>query len=247
MVSIVTPLYNSAKYIGDTIESVQSQIYSHWELIVVDDGSTDGSTDMVRQFQAKDNRIRLICLDANRGPAVARNTGIEAARGRYIVFLDSDDIWFPHLLETELAYMNQKNAAIVFASYERAGEDLKTNIGPFIVPREVRYRDLLKTCSISCLTGMYDTEKVGKVYMPDFYKREDYGVWLAILKQGYTAWGIQEPLALYRIRETSVSRNKLLVATQQWKYYRTEEKLSLPESAYYFGWYVASSIKKYII
>ena len=247
LVSIVTPMYNSEKYIRETVQSVKRQTYPHWEMIIVDDRSTDCSVEIVRELEAEDSRIRLTVLEENSGPAVARNTGIEKATGRYIIFLDSDDLWFPHLLETEVSYIREKDDAIVFASYERADESLQNNIGPFIVPKRVTYRDLLKSCHISCLTGMYDTQKVGKVYMPDFYKREDYGLWLAILKQGFTAWGIQEPLALYRIRENSVSRNKWEVAFRQLQYYRQEEGLSEAKSIYYFGWYLVSAFKKYII
>jgi glycosyltransferase involved in cell wall biosynthesis len=247
LVSIITPLHNSERFIGETIESVQGQTYANWEMLIVDDCSTDRSAEIVQRFRDADCRIRLISLPSRGGPALARNSGIREARGRYIIFLDSDDIWFPHLLETEVDVMLKKDAAIVFASYERATEDKKTNLGPFIVPAKVNYRDLLKTCSISCLTGMYDAGKVGKVYMPDFHKREDYGLWLAILKQGHTAWGIAEPLALYRMRKGSVSRNKLHIAYRQWRYYRTEERLPPHECVYFFCRYAISSFKKYIV
>jgi teichuronic acid biosynthesis glycosyltransferase TuaG len=247
LVSIVTPLHNSERFIRQTIESVRAQTFPNWEMLIVDDCSTDGSVAIVQGLQTLDRRIRLLRLAEHGGPAVARNTGIREAKGRFIIFLDSDDIWFPHLLETEVAFIKSKDAAIVFASYERTTEDLKTNLGPFSVPTKVGYTDLLKTCSISCLTGMYDAGKVGKVYMPNFDKREDYGLWLAILKQGYTAWGLADTLALYRMRKGSVSRNKLHIAYRQWQYYRTEERLPLHECVYYFCCYAANSFKKYII
>lgn len=247
LVSIITPLHNSERYVSETIDSVRAQTYANWEMVIVDDCSTDGSVALVRKYQKMDPRVRLLSLPTHGGPAVARNTGIGDAKGRYVIFLDSDDLWFPHLLQTELSFIAEKEAAIVFASYERSLEDRKTSVGPFIVPEQVCYKDLLKTCSISCLTGMYDTAKVGKVYMPDFPKREDYGVWLEILRRGHVAWGITEPLALYRMRKGSVSRNKVRVALQQWKYYRTQEHLTLPQSIYYFCCYAGESLRKYVI
>ncbi len=245
LVSIITPLYNSESFVAETIESVLAQTYSQWEMLIVDDCSTDQSVAIVQQYAKRDPRIKLIQLRTNSGPAVARNTGIRAAEGRYIIFLDSDDLWLAHLLETEVAYMREKDAGVVFASYERVSEDKTKNFGPFIAPSSVTHRDLLKTCSISCLTGMYDTAKVGKHYMADFYKREDYNLWLDILKKTPRAWAIREPLAVYRIRENSVSRNKLEVAYYQWRFYIKIEEMSLKRSLYYFAWYAYNAIKKY--
>lgn len=246
LVSVITPLYNSERYVAETIESVRAQTYQHWEMLIVDDCSTDSSKEVVRSYSRRDERIALIELAENRGPAVARNAGIERAKGRFIIFLDSDDVWYPTLLETLTAYMEEKNAAVVFASFDRTNENKTVDHGPFCVPSSVTYHDLLKTCSISCLTGMYDTQKVGKVYMPDFPRREDYALWLDILKKTPRAYGYEKPLALYRMRENSFSRNKLLVAYHQWRIYRTREHLSLLKSLFYFSSYAYQGTRKYV-
>lgn len=235
-VSVVMPVYNGEAFISESIFSVIRQIYQNWELIVVDDASSDTSVHLVKELCAVDDRIRLIQLNKNSGAAVARNKAIEHARGRYIAFLDSDDLWLPHKLERQLAFMDQVGAVFSFSAYEKIDLNGK-NLGVVGVSGRVMYADMLKNSSIGCLTAMYDTHYFGKLYMPEIRKRQDLGLWLALLKRTAFAYGLNESLAQYRVRPGSISSNKLSAAYYQWRLYRDVEKLNLLKSAYYFGHY----------
>ncbi|OOE64206.1 glycosyl transferase [Salinivibrio sp. ML198] len=241
LVSIITPSYNSSLYINETISSVLSQTYEYWELIIVDDGSTDGSVDIIKSFCREDSRIRLIELSGNSGAAVARNTAIQAARGRYIAFLDSDDKWKARKLEKQLKFMRDGNVALCFSSYDKINER-----GEFIsavkVPERVSYHQLLKCCVIGCLTAIYDTQKVGKMYMPLIRKRQDLGLWLKILKNCDYAYSLNEVLAEYRVHSRSISSNKLIAAKYNWALYRKIEELSFLKSLYYFCHYALNGV-----
>lgn len=236
MVSIITPLHNSERYVAKTVESILAQTYPDWEMIVVDDLSDDSSIETVKRYAEQDNRIKLIQLEQNSGAAVARNTAIEAAKGRYIAFLDSDDIWLPEKLELQLTFMQKNKYPFSFSAYERIDENDKS-LGLVGVPEKVSYKQLLKTSVIGCLTVMYDTTYFGKVYMPLIRKRQDYGLWLKLLKQTDFAYGLQIPLGQYRVRHDSISANKLNTSTYNWRIYRQVEKLSFLASCYYFSHY----------
>lgn len=240
-VSIITPLYNSAQFVGDAVASVVAQTFTDWELIVVDDCSSDDSVRLVGSLVAADARIKLIKLAANAGAAVARNTGIGAATGRYIAFLDADDIWCPDKLQRQLDFMRANNCPFVFSVYDKITEDGKV-LGRVDVPRQVNYRALLKTNVIGCSTAIYDTAYFGKVEMPLIRKRQDFGLWLRLLKKVDYACGINEPLAAYRVRKQSVSSNKLSVLSYNWQLYRQVEGLSLLASAYYFSHYAVRGV-----
>jgi len=190
-VSVVMPVYNGEAFISESIRSVMQQSFQDWELIVVDDASADASVDFVQAICAEDERIRLIQLQQNSGAAVARNTAIESARGRYIAFLDSDDLWLPHKLERQLAFMQEIGAAFSYSAYERIDEMGRclTLIG---VPESLQYKQLLQTNYVGCSTAIYDTSSVGKVFMPTNTKREDLGTWLILLKELPYAYGIKE-------------------------------------------------------
>ncbi|MCG3727439.1 glycosyltransferase family 2 protein [Vibrio cincinnatiensis] len=241
MVSIITPSYNCANYIFETISSVLSQTYSEWEMIIVDDCSTDNSVSVIKSHIEKDSRIKLIQLNENSGAAIARNTAIEAAQGRYIAFLDSDDLWEPEKLATQISFMQKNDIAFSFSAYHKVDEQ-GVNIGKVDVPEKVTYQKLLKCCVIGCLTAIYDTQKLGKVYMPLIRKRQDFGLWLHILKKCDSAYGLNIPLAKYRIRKDSISSNKLKAAQYNWKLYREVEKLSLFKSVYYFSHYAINGV-----
>jgi glycosyltransferase involved in cell wall biosynthesis len=236
MISIITPLFNSDKYIASTIESVLSQSFSDFELIIVDDKSTDDSVSVVNSFVEKDSRVKLVQLSENSGAAIARNKGIELARGRYIAFLDSDDRWLPEKLAKQLAFMQEKDIAFSYTAYEKINESGE-RAGYVGVPERVSYSDLLKVCSIGCLTAMYDTEKLGKVYMPLIRKRQDLGLWLRILKKVPYAYGVNEILAQYQLRSDSISANKCSAAQYTWRLYRDVEKLNFFAASYYFSNY----------
>src|SRR5690554_4363141 len=241
LVSVITPLYNCSKYLEQTIQSVISQTYENWEMIMVDDCSTDNSIKIAQHYAVQDERVKIIQLEKNSGAAVARNTAIEAAQGRFIAFLDSDDQWLPHKLETQLAFMQKQNVAFSYAAYEKMNEEGAV-IGSVGVPDKVCYRDLLKVCSIGCLTAMYDTQKLGKVYMPLIRKRQDLGLWLKILKQTPYAYGVQDILAQYQLRSDSISANKRVAAQYTWRLYREVERLSFPVASYYFSHYAVNGV-----
>lgn len=218
------------------VESVIAQTYQDWELIIVDDVSNDDSVQLAKNFAKEEPRISLLTLKENSGAAVTRNIAIEAAKGRYIAFLDSDDIWLPDKLERQLAFMQGNNYPFSFSAYERIDENGRS-LGSVGVPKKVNYKQMLKTSVIGCLTAMYDTAHFGKVYMPLIRKRQDYGLWLKLLKQTDYAYGLQIPLGQYRVRRDSISSNKLNTATYNWRLYRQVEKLSFLASCYYFSHY----------
>lgn len=245
LVSIVTPTYNSAKYIAETIQSVQKQTYQNWEMIIVDDCSSDNTTDLIKDFIAKDNRIQLHVLESNSGPAVARNKGIENASGKYMTFLDADDIWSEDFIEISIKTIQETGIQFVFSSYRRSDEELNFIYSDFIVPQKVTYTDILKSNSISCLTAFLDIEILGKKSMPLIRKRQDMGLWLQYLKEIPFAYGIQEPKAIYRIRENSLSRKKSNLLKYQWQFYREVEKLNVFQSAYYMLHWMYRGFMKY--
>ena len=213
-------------------------------MIIVDDASTDDTVDIIKQWQALDNRISLIQLDCNSGAAIARNAAIRLATGRYIAFLDSDDRWKIDKLHKQINFMQSKNAGLSFTAYEKInGSD--EHIGYVGVPTAVSYKELLKSNVIGCLTAIYDTDKIGKIYMPEIRTRQDYGLWLDILKRKTTvAYGLNEVLATYLVRSDSISSNKKKAALNTFKLYRDIEKLGNVKSVYYFCHYVLKSLVK---
>ncbi len=222
LVSIIMPLYNCEKYIAETINSVLLQTYTNWELLIVDDCSTDNSVEIVKEFAQKDARIKLYEFEQNVGVATARNKAIELSKGRYIAFLDSDDIWLPEKLVKQIAFMEETNTALSYTAY---------------TPNGLTYNDLLKTCSIGCSTVMYDTNSIGKVYMPNVKKRQDYALWLHILRKTHKSEGLVSCLVKYRKYSDSLSSNKWSASRYQWQIYREVEKLSWLKSCYYFVHY----------
>ncbi len=245
LVSIITPSYNSAKFIAETIQSVQNQTHQNWEMIIVDDGSSDETEIVVLSIIQNDNRIQFHKLSQNSGPAVARNTGIEKASGDYMTFIDADDIWFPTFIENNIKTIQETGIPFVFSSYKRANEQLEFVYSDFIVPQKVSYTDILKSNSISCLTAFLDIKKLGKKYMPLIRKRQDMGLWLNYLKVIPFAHGIQETQAIYRIRENSLSRKKSDLIKYQWQFYREVEKLTIFQSAYYMLHWMYRGFMKY--
>jgi teichuronic acid biosynthesis glycosyltransferase TuaG len=196
LISIITPCHNAADTIAETIESVLAQTYQNWEMIVVDDCSTDNSTQIIEEYCEKDPRIKTIRLDRNGGPAKARNAATEAAKGRYIAFLDGDDMWLPEKLQRQLDFMNTHNLILSYTAYRKI--DARGNIGTRVVgvPKHARHRTLLFSNYIPCLTAMYDTASVGKHFMPDLRLRQDYALWLNILKTvGHEDYGFWLSLA----------------------------------------------------
>ena len=239
------PSYCSEEFLSQAIESVLNQTFKKWELIIVDDHSTDNSIEIIKKYMQDERRIKLIKLEKNSGPAIARNRAIKEAKGRYIAFLDSDDIWHIEKLEKQINFMESYDAPFSYTGYYRIDEGGEKIIGQIKVSKKIEYVELLKHNIIGCLTAMYDTQKIGKVYMPDIRKRQDFALWLKILKRIPYAYGLNESLAYYRVRSSSVSSNKFVASQYNWKLYREVEKLPLYKAIYYFGWYTYRSILKY--
>ncbi|QSB49341.1 glycosyltransferase family 2 protein [Parageobacillus toebii] len=244
LVSIVTPTYNAERFIKSAIQSVQLQTYSNWEMIIVDDCSQDNTVEIIKNEAEKDKRIKLIQLSKNSGAAVARNTAIQNARGKYIAFLDSDDLWYPEKLEKQVAFMQENDIAFSFTSYRIINEDGTETDKIINVPKEIDYKGLLKNTIIGCLTVMLDVSKLGLVQMPNIRTRQDTALWLSILKKGYKAYGIQEPLAKYRKVKGSISSNKLKMAKQNWIMYRDLENLNVIYASWCFVNYAWNALKK---
>lgn len=238
IVSIITPVYNCGKYIGETIESVLKQSYQNWEMIVVDDCSTDNSAKIIKEYMSSEPRIKYFKLDKNSGAAVARNTAIEHAKGRFIAFLDSDDLWHPDKLKKQIEFMKKNNYAFTFTGFQQINEEgqLLNKYMPAL--KKINYKKALYTNYIGCLTAVYDVSKLGKVYMPLIRKRQDYGLWLKILKKVDYGYGLDKSLAYYRVRNGSVSSNKLSLIRYQWQLYRDIEELAIMKSIFYISYTV---------
>lgn len=245
MVSIITPCYNSGTFLEFSIESVLSQSFSDWELLVIDDCSTDDSAAIIHKFMEQDSRIYYFKTDKPSGsPTLPRNIGIEKAKGRYIAFLDSDDIWLPDKLEKQLdLFKKYQDMAICFSDYEKITENGSRDNRIVKAPFVVTYKDLLSGNVIGCLTAVYDTSKVGKVFLQN-HAHEDYILWLDILKRGYSARNTNTVEALYRVREHSVSSNKLKTMLWQWDIYFSVEKVGYIRAIYYFICYAFKAYRK---
>lgn len=245
LVSIITPMYNGRRYIAETLDSVLAQSYANWEQIVVDDGSKDDSAAIVESYASRDSRIRLI-RKPNGGSASARNKALELSKGRYVVFLDSDDLWDPDFLERQLAFIRTHDAPIVFASYRMIDSDGNGILEDFIVPPRVSYRDVLISCPLSCLTSMIDVEKTGSFSFDVRLGsvRDDLVMWLSLLKRVGVALGNPDVLASYRIHSASVTGSKWKMIKPQFRVYYRFEGLGVIRSLYYtFRWGLRGLLK----
>jgi glycosyltransferase involved in cell wall biosynthesis len=246
LVSVITPNYNCALYIGEMIESVLSQTYHNWEMLIIDDCSTDNSIEIIEKYIKQDTRIKLFKTKCNSGsPKEPRNIGIKNAQGRFIAFLDSDDLWLPDKLECQIPLFDDVNVAIVYSNYEKITEKGERKNRIIKAPKRLNYKQLLKSNYIGCLTAMYDVSKSGKVYFSNF-RHEDYVLWLTILRIGYIAVNTNTLGALYRIRKRSITSNKFIVLKWQWIIYRDFLKLSILYSLCYFCFYAVNAFIKII-
>lgn len=243
LVSIITPCYNSADFITDTISSVIEQTYQNWELIVIDDQSKDHTCEVIEGFIQQHSNIKLIKLEQNAGVANARNVGLANASGKYIAFLDSDDIWLKDKLAKQVAYMEEKSLPMTFCAYHRIDEAGKIISKKIEVPQSVNYRQLLSHNVIIFSTSLTLRSAIGSTR----FKRaghEDWIFWLDIFKKPFNGYGINEALVQYRIRQGSVSSNKLKVIGFTWKIYRESEQLGFFKSAYHFVRYAFATVWK---
>lgn len=242
LVSIITPAYNCRNTIKETYSSVLSQSFSDWEWIIVDDCSTDGSFDYLKELTKNDNRIRVIKAEKNGGTASARNIALRNAKGRYITFLDSDDILDSNYLQSQVEFI-KNNGPLISASYRRKAEHTCTE---FHVPEEVDYKQDLKGNPLSCLTTMYDREIIGDLYFDESYNRhEDYVFWLTILKRGIVAKGNPEVLATYVIHANSKNSNKVKLVKSMYRVYHESQGFNWLKSWIYVFRYVLYSKNKY--
>lgn len=244
-VSVIMPVHNAEKYLSESISSVLQQTYPYWELLIVDDCSTDNSLAIINRYAVLDARIRCLKTDAPSGsPCLPRNLGIKAAQGRFIAFLDSDDCWLPNKLEQQLCLFGETGTiGLVFSDYEKMSEEGERNNRVIKAPMKVSYKQLLRGNVIGCLTAVYDTAKVGKMFFMQ-HTHEDYILWLSILKKGFVAVNTGTVEALYRVRRNSVSSNKLKVLSWQWDIYRNIEKTGLLKAMYYFAHYAYKAYRK---
>ncbi|MEV7616199.1 glycosyltransferase family 2 protein [Streptomyces sp. NPDC089799] len=239
LVSVVMPVHNSAATLGASIRSVVAQTHTDWELLITDDASTDGSMELLAEFARQDERIRPEPAPAQGGAARARNLALERARGDYVAFLDSDDMWLADKAEKQVRFAAEAGTPLTFTSYYKIDADYAGEAADFTpngrvvwAPDRVDYRAMLVQDHIGALTAMYDRKALGTRLMPDMPKRQDYALWLSIMRDGACARALREPLALYRAqRPGSLSSNKISLIPYNWALYRRHEHLSVPRSA----------------
>lgn len=247
LISIIVPVYQANRFIRETMDCVLAQTYPDWELLLIEDGSTDGTPETIRSYceEKGENRIRLICQPVNGGAARARNRGLEEAKGRYIAYLDADDLWVPEKLEKELAFLKEKQAAFVFTGYEFADENGRGTGKIVQVPETLSYKQALGNTTIFTTTVMFDTARIDKtlLQMPEI-KSEDTALWWKVLRNGYTAYGLNENLAKYRRAGKSLSSNKIEALRRIWNLYRRAERMSVVKSSWYFCFWAFRAVRR---
>lgn len=236
LVSIITASYNCSDFIAATIRSIQSQTYTNWELLITDDCSTDDSREVIQAYADKDPRIKLFKLTENSGAGIARNNSIREAKGRFIAFCDSDDRWYPNKLERQLQFMLDNNLGLCYTSYDTCDECGQINGYVECLPRLTRLK-IIRDNGIGCLTAVYNAEKIGKHFMPSIRKRQDWCLWIDIISKTGPAQGLQEPLALYRVRSGSISSNKIEMLRYNFNVYHDVLKYNKLVAALILGGY----------
>ncbi len=244
LVSVIMPCYNMEKFIAYTIESVQRQTYPHWELLIVDDTSTDRTAEIVKSHQNQDDRIHFIVKPKHSGIADTRNQCLKMAKGRFLAFLDADDVWHPEKLEQQLKFMTEQKIGFSYSSYDCIDEEGNPLEKMVKSAGNLDYDAYMHNTIIGCSTVMIDTTFIGDVVVPNFRTSEDTATWLNILKKGFLAYAIEQPLTSYRIRQHSASSNKLKASSDLWRVYRKNEKLPLFKAVACFSSYAFNAIKK---
>ncbi len=244
LVSVIMPCYNSSRFLKQAIDSVIAQTYQNWELILIDDCSDDGSVSIAEEYA--EPRIHVLKNEKNSGAAISRNNGISRAKGRWIAFLDSDDLWDPEKLEQHLDFMISNRSAFSCTDYTVVDRDNKATAVFEPKKDNYGYKDILKHCFVGCSTAIYDTQKLGKVFMPEAaVKREDFACWLSILKTGETVSCLHRKLSKYRVYQGSVSSDKFKLAKLQWNVYRKVEHLPFFSCIYYMMHWAVKGFLKY--
>lgn len=244
LISIITPAYNASKVIEETVNSVLAQTFNDWEMIIVDDCSTDNTYELALKLAKSDKRIKVLKNEKNSGVAVTRNVALDSAQGKYIAFLDSDDMWMPNKLSVQFEYMEKNDLAFTYTSYQIYDSNTKQKGKVISVPDSMTAKRIYSNTAIACLTVMVNREKVGMFHMPNIIHAEDQSTWQDILNRGYIGVGINENLALYRVGNASLTSNKFNAAKKQWEVYRNHHKFSFVKSAYYFIGYAINAVYK---
>lgn len=242
-VSIITPCYNSSKFLKETIQSVLNQSFTDWEWLITDDYSTDNSVEIMKQIA--DSRMILTVSEKNRGAGQARNSSLEKATGKFITFLDADDYWEPNFLEEMVSFMKKEKAEIAYSNYARCDENLHPIIADFQADKDVTFDNLLKTCRLSLLSSMYDSERVGKEYFPAGSKREDHVMWLNLLKKIPVAKPLPKTMAKYRMHTSSISHKKTNIIKDQYLVYKDHMNFSTFKSCYFTANWALNGFMKY--
>jgi teichuronic acid biosynthesis glycosyltransferase TuaG len=220
LVSIITPAYNSEKFIADTILSVQSQTHSNWEMIIVDDCSSDKTVTIVQNFMKNDSRIRLIQLSKNSGTGIARNTALHDANGKYIAFIDADDLWMPEKLSKQIDFMEKNHLIFTYSFYDCIHEDGTPMNIRVTSPKKLLYRQLFFCNFIGNLTGIYNAAYIGKIAISPIRKRQDWMMWLTVAERLQYSLPVPQSLAWYRVRENSISASKINLLQHNYAVYR---------------------------
>lgn len=242
LVSIITPVYNAEEFIAETIQSVRDQTFQNWEMILVNDQTPDNSVKIIESLMKEDSRLKLIHLPENSGAAVARNAGLDAAQGRYVAFIDSDDVWHPRKLEKQLEFMKEHHYEFTYTNFALMTQEGAIRKDQVNLPLELGYYDLLKNTSIACSTVMIDRQEVGAFHMPLVRKGQDTATWLMLMRErSLKAHGLDEVLNYYRQVKGSISSNKFGALKRTWYLYRHLEKLSFLKASYYFTHYVINA------
>jgi teichuronic acid biosynthesis glycosyltransferase TuaG len=219
MVSIITPVYNCEEFLEECIKSILNQTFNNWELILVDDCSTDSSRKIINKYVSLDLRINAFYFNKNVGAGIARNKGIEISNKRFIAFLDSDDYWHKDKLRLQLEFMLNRNIEFSYTNYNKLDKNdnpSKIILAPKIITKNLLlYNNYIKTSTV-----IYDSKKIGKIFMPNYRKRQDWGLWFNILKKTDKAFGLYNPLMNYRTSNASLSKNKLLLIKENFNFYR---------------------------
>ncbi|WP_332033851.1 glycosyltransferase family 2 protein [Kaistella sp.] len=242
-VSIITPVFNSSKFLEETIASVLNQTFTDWEWMITDDQSTDNSVEIIQKIN--DSRIQLILSDKNGGAGHARNLSLKQASGRFITFLDADDFWEPNFLEEMISFMKKENTELAYSNYARCDENLNPVIDDFKADKPVTFDNLLKTCRLSLLSSMYDSQRVGKEYFPEGSKREDHVMWLNLLKKIPVGKPLPKTMAKYRMHQSSISRKKSNIVKDQYLVYKDYMNFSTVKSLYYTANWALNGFMKY--
>lgn len=240
LVSVIMPCYNAEKNIQESIQSVLNQEYQNFELIIIDDNSNDHTVEFLKGIN--DHRIKLICLEKNYGAGHSRNKGIEYAQGRFIAFLDSDDLWLSNKLSEQISFMLENDYHFTFSYYQHINNSGLSKI--ITAPEFTTYHKSLYGNVIGCLTVIYDVSHFGKQYMPLIRKRQDFGLWLKLLTIEKKAYCYPKVLAYYRT-DSGMTQNKLNAAKHQWQFYRETLEFNWFRSSWYFFFYTINGLCKH--